>query len=86
MLRAVRSIGDTIMHSTTLCSIGHNPGMHSLALDLCGAGSEADLEALHFKYPTAALAVIDFDQPWAALKMGEGRLRRFVVPRELKKA
>ena len=81
MLRAVRSLGDTYDHAML---IGHNPGMHSLALNLTGEGNEADLEAVQFKFPTAALAVIDFDGSWAALSTGEGRLRMFVVPRALK--
>lgn len=83
MLRYVHELDDALRHAML---VGHNPGMHSLALDLCGAGSEAELEGVRFKFPTAALAVIDFDRPWAALTAGEGRLRSFVVPRELKKA
>ena len=36
------------------------------------------------KYPTAGLAVIDFDiEDWAAVKPGRGRLDRFVTPKSL---
>ena len=83
MLGALQSLDDTIDHAML---VGHNPGMHALALNLSGAGDEADFEALRFKYPTAALAVINFDGPWAAVAAGAGHLRRFVVPRELKKS
>ena len=39
---------------------------------------------LHAKYPTAALAVIDFEAPrWRDLAEGEGMLERFVAPRDL---
>ena len=81
MLRAVRSLEDTFGHAML---VGHNPGMHALALNLTGAADEGDLEAMRFKFPTAALAVIDFEGPWTALAAGEGRLRMFVVPRALK--
>ncbi|MEM8743684.1 MAG: histidine phosphatase family protein [Pseudomonadota bacterium] len=81
MLRAVRSLEDGLAHAML---VGHNPGMHSLAVNLSGSGNEADLEAVHFKFPTAALAVIDFDGSWASLAAGKGRLRSYIVPRVLK--
>ena len=40
--------------------IGHDPGMHVLAVELAGAGDAKSLEALAAKFPTAALAVIHF--------------------------
>lgn len=54
--------------------IGHNPGMHDLALALTG---EPD-----GKYPTGALAVIDLDD-WSTIAPGCGRMIDFVRPREL---
>ncbi|MDA7946635.1 MAG: histidine phosphatase family protein [Hyphomicrobiaceae bacterium] len=81
MLRALRNLGEAYDHAML---IGHNPGMHALAINLSGTGDEAGLEAMEFKFPTAALAVIDFDGTWPAVATGQGRLRRFVVPRELK--
>ncbi len=56
--------------------IGHNPGMHDLALALA--------DGPHDKYPTGALATIDLDVgSWSAIVPGCGRLVDFVRPREL---
>ena len=36
------------------------------------------------KYPTGALAVIDFDiEAWATIAPGDGRLETFLRPRDL---
>jgi phosphohistidine phosphatase len=51
--------------------IGHNPGMHDLALALTGEPRD--------KYPTGALAVIELED-WTARS---GRMARFIRPREL---
>ena len=68
----------------TALLVGHNPGFHVLALQLVGSGDAAARARLHAKYPTAALAVIDFEAPrWRDLAEGEGMLERFVAPRDL---
>ena len=62
--------------------IGHNPGMHELALGLAGSG--AQLARLEEKFPTAALATLDFElDTWDELEPGSGELVAYVVPREL---
>jgi len=63
--------------------IGHNPGMHALALGLAGEGDADDLQTLRQKFPTAGLAVIDFEEDWPHLGPGLGSLRLFMVPRRL---
>ena len=63
--------------------LGHNPGLHSLALRLAGEGEAADLDALGEKLPTGALAVLRFAGSWADLAPGTARLDAFVRPREL---
>lgn len=64
--------------------IGHNPGMHALALGLTGSGAGKALAQLALKYPTAGLAVIDFDADgWDRLAAGKGTLRAFVTPKGL---
>jgi phosphohistidine phosphatase len=61
--------------------IGHNPSIQATALALVGKRASADLTA---KFPTAALAVIDFEAAgWAGLKAGSGRLVAFIRPRDL---
>jgi phosphohistidine phosphatase len=65
--------------------VGHNPGFALLADMLAGSGSRQARERLAEKFPTAALAIIDFDAgDWKDVLPGEGRLREFVTPADLK--
>jgi phosphohistidine phosphatase len=67
-----------------LLMIGHNPGFQELARMLVGYGDRYAFARMGQKYPTAALAVIDFDgEDWRGLKAGSGRLERFVTPASL---
>jgi len=62
--------------------IGHNPGLHELALMLASRG--ADLRRLEEKFPTGALATLVAEgEDWAALGPGDAELVDYVVPREL---
>jgi phosphohistidine phosphatase len=84
LLAALQSEGAA---DTPLLMIGHNPGLEQLAVALTlqpqDAAERARFEALERKFPTAALAVLDFDVPlWEAVKPGTGRLRDFVRPRD----
>ena len=63
--------------------VGHNPGIQALARILCQGGKEDSLAALAGKFPTAALAVIDFEAPWGEIGPGLGRLALFATPRAL---
>jgi phosphohistidine phosphatase len=64
--------------------VGHDPGMHVLALDLAGSGDPKSLQALSRKFPTAALAVIRFkERAWSKVGPGKGRLDLFVAPKML---
>ena len=47
--------------------VGHNPGMHGLALSLAAPGSPARLPPLSGKFPTGALACYRFKAPWRRL-------------------
>jgi len=70
-------------HSNLLV-IGHNPGMHDLAMLLIAAGDVEARERLNEGLPTAGLAVIDFASgSWAKLHPRGGRLERFITPRSL---
>lgn len=63
--------------------IGHNPTMQQLALDLSDARSCSAYSKMEKKYPTAALAHIEFGIPhWHELS-GAGQLVHFVIPRNL---
>lgn len=70
---------------TGIMMIGHNPGMEAFALELSGPESDpAVLASLEEKYPTAALAVLNFPvERWRDVEPGKGRLTHFLKPREL---
>jgi phosphohistidine phosphatase len=68
----------------SLMVIGHNPGLHEAAELLIAAGDVPLRERLREKFPTAALAVIDFvADAWSAIHDHSGRLDRYVTPRSI---
>ena len=69
----------------TLMLVGHNPGMHELALALAGSGDAAARKALADNLPTSGLAIFDFEiDDWADVAFRRGRLVQFVSPKLLK--
>jgi len=67
--------------------VGHNPGMHELALALAGSGDGARRKALANNLPTSGLAVFDFAiDDWNDVSFRRGRLVLFVSPKLLKQA
>jgi phosphohistidine phosphatase len=68
----------------TLLVIGHNPGLHEAADLLVAAGDVELREQLREKFPTGALAVIDFAvSAWSRAHEHSGRLDRYVTPRAI---
>jgi phosphohistidine phosphatase len=68
----------------TVMLIGHNPGLHEAAELLIAAGDVGLRERLREKFPTAALAVIDFAvDAWSRIHHHSGRLDRCVTPRSV---
>ncbi len=67
--------------------IGHNPGLHELALLLAGeaalAAGSPGARRLAQGYPTAALAEFMVPGPWEKLEGGAARLLRFLAPSDL---
>lgn len=67
--------------------IGHNPGMHDLALSLIGpAALDRPTQAMVTVtegYPTGGLAEFSVAGPWARLGEGGALLARFISPRDL---
>jgi phosphohistidine phosphatase len=73
--------------------VGHNPAMQMLVLRLIGANgnggpsaspdAETDVGEVQRKFPTGALATLEFDCGWHELGPGCARLTAFVVPRHL---
>ena len=66
--------------------VGHNPGIERLAAMLAGSGDPKLIAAMHAKFPTSGLAVLEFsDRPaWRRLGPGAGRLVAFEAPRHRK--
>lgn len=68
----------------TLLVIGHEPGLRLAALALISDGHPTLIEDLEVKFPTGALAVIDFPAGrWVDVEPKTGRLVAFVRPRAL---
>ena len=81
LLGAIRRIKDPARH---VMVVGHNPGLHALALSLIRSGDKGDLAALAEGFPTCALAVFTFDtEEWSGIGHASGRLIHFVTPRQL---
>lgn len=63
--------------------IGHNPGVHALALMLAHPQSAARLPSHDDKFPTAALASFHIAGRWPKLRPHRAAVMAFVTPRGL---
>jgi len=79
LLAEIRRVDDAI---GSLLVVGHNPGLHDLALELAGRGDPGALARLQVKLPTAALVTLAVPS-WHGLQPGVGELVRYVSPKEL---
>jgi phosphohistidine phosphatase len=84
MLGVVNGVAET---ARSVLVLGHNPGMHNLAMQLVGEASMSQVDPLTRRladgYPTGALAEFAIFGPWAALRPGGARLVHFIAPRDL---
>ena len=71
-LREVPSVAETIV------VVGHEPVWSGLVAGLTGGG--------RVRFPTAALACLDFESDWTALDWGRMELRWLVTPKLLKRS
>lgn len=79
MLAAIRRQSTSVGR---LMLIGHDPGIHQLALQLAIGGEREDMAALQAKFPTAALAWLRLEAAsWQDIE--HGRLAGFFRPRDL---
>jgi phosphohistidine phosphatase len=70
-----------------LMVIGHNPGMHELALALAGGGDAAAKKALEDNLPTMGLAICEFAiEDWNEVAFRRGTLVRFTSPKLLRQS
>src|SRR5260221_6395702 len=65
--------------------IGHNPGLHDLALALADANSGKLVPPLGGKFPTGAMASFRFDGAWKAMQPHSAVLLSFTRPKAMKK-
>jgi phosphohistidine phosphatase len=85
LLETIR--GASAIDPARLMVVGHNPGMHELALALSGSGDAAGRRALADNLPTSGLAIFDFAiDDWADVAFRRGQLVQFVSPKLLKQA
>lgn len=84
MLKVLRAITET---ARSVLIVGHNPGMHELALLLIGgkdaARANPAASRLADGFPAAALVEFVLSGTWQALDSGSARLLRFLTPRDL---
>jgi len=84
ILKAIQGVGAM---ARSVMVVGHNPGLHELAMLLVGAQAasfeNADIRRLAEGFPSCALAEFTVTVPWQTLDEGGGRLVRFLCPRDL---
>lgn len=86
LLASLRAVAETVR---SVMVIAHNPGLHDLALELCGhpppTAAKDAADSLARGFPTAGLAEFVVSVPWSRLAPGQARLVRFLTPRMLEK-
>jgi phosphohistidine phosphatase len=81
MLAILRGMNETVR---SVLMIGHNPGMHELAVLLAGASAAAEAtQRLAHAFPTGALAEFAVGTQWQQLDAAGTRLVRFLTPKDL---
>jgi phosphohistidine phosphatase len=81
LLDRLNAVPDGVRH---VLLVGHNPGLHDLALELTGSGSSAERKALAVKLPTAAIVILTFPVArFADIAPDMGRLEVFLTPRHV---
>ena len=67
--------------SASVMVVGHNPALQMLVLRLARAGE--GLDDIRRKFPTGALATLEFAVPWSELVAGSAELIDYVRPKAL---
>jgi phosphohistidine phosphatase len=84
----VEMVRDVAARVESVMVVGHNPGMEAcagfLAREPVKRRERDHFDAIEEKFPTGALAVLDFDVvKWRKIAQGTGVLADFVRPRDL---
>ena len=82
MMAMLNKVPDT---ARSVLVIGHNPGLHELALNLVAPNAPASPAMFRLRdgYPTGALAEFALAAPWHGLTDGGARLMHFITPRDI---
>jgi len=81
ILSLVKKLPENVRH---VMIVGHNPGLHDLAVLLLESGPDDALARLREKLPTGSLVEMSFSAAaWKDVRQGSGTLVRFVTPRSL---
>jgi len=80
LLQILRRTAETVR---SVLLLGHNPGLHDLALELAAPGDPALHQRLVAGFPSGALAEFALPSGWAGLEPAGARLLRLVSPRDL---
>ncbi len=84
LLNLVRHTDDAVGR---LLVIGHNPGLHEMALMMDGGGKSAIRRALDENLPTSGLVVLDFDaDEWTDIGFRGAAIACFMSPKLLRQA
>jgi len=66
--------------------IGHNPGVGELASSLAGSGAQSALRRMQIKFPTCAVAALDFNvDRWRRIERRSARLTLFLAPSDIER-
>jgi len=82
LIELLRAVDDS---KSAVLLVGHNPGLHDLALALAAKnGDDRLLSEMSTKFPTAAFAVLELDiDRWDNLAEACGKLVHFARPRDI---
>jgi phosphohistidine phosphatase len=84
LIERVRALSDK---TGSVGLVGHNPAIGEVATMLAGSGADPELRRMAAKYPTGAVAVIDFEiDRWDDVNRKAGLLTLFLIPGELEHA
>jgi phosphohistidine phosphatase len=80
LIRRLRGLDESL---GAVMVIGHNPGLHELALALAAPDSPRYRTLATGKFPTTARASFAIEGPWAALGQSRHQLTDFVTAKSL---
>jgi phosphohistidine phosphatase len=84
MLKRLQTAGSEF---AAVMLVGHNPGIADLANWLCAPGNAEQPAGLARKFPTGAIAVLEFDvEDWGEVDAETGRLVDFATPKQIEQA